>query len=170
MKRLFFSGVALSFAFLACSDNSSTATNSHQLSSNESRDINLTMGYCMHDDLGLLKEADSDELDKAYLVQDEDGYFQIMVPELSDYCGISAQFYSERMGDTLLIGYGSKIVQNGDETIDLGIAVTTCFCKKDHWFDIKTEDADAKYFKYKSRIFKIVNEPAPAKKPESSEN
>ncbi len=113
---------------------------------------------CLDDGLGgLAKRADSGELDKAYLTQDEDGNYQILVPELSDYCGIDAQFKSKRSGDTLEIWF------NLEEA-----AVTNCMCAKDHLFNIKADDADAKYFKYFSDVFKVTSEPAP-ERPEIEE-
>ena len=160
LGNVFIGCTALSLALTACGDKTSSGPGAIQLGAKTSGDVGLTVGKCLDNGLGLAKKADSDELDKAYLIQGSD-YCQIFVPQLGDYCGISAAFYSERLGDTLSIWYGSKVAQNGDKTIDVGVAVTSCFCVKDHWFDISCGDADAKYFKYSGEAFRIVDEPAP---------
>ena len=160
LGNVFIGCTALSLALTACGDKTSSGPGANQLGAKTSDDVALTMGKCLDNGLGLAKKADSDELDKAYLIQGSD-YCQIFVPQLGDYCGISAAFHSERLGDTLSIWYGSKVAQNGDKTVGVGVAVTSCFCVKDHWFDISCGDADAKYFKYSDHAFRIVDEPAP---------
>ena len=149
MKKFLLSSVALSLSFWACAENSSSDSGADQLGSRENREIGMTTGKCLDNGLGLAKRGDSDELDKAYLVQGSD-YCQIMVPALNDYCDVDAPFKSKRSGDTL------EIYFNLEEA-----AVTECMCMKDHWFDISCGDADAKYFKYSYDVFKIVDEPAP---------
>ena len=149
MKKFLLSSVALSLSFWACAENSSSDSGADQLGSRENREIGMTTGKCLDNGLGLAKRGDSDELDKAYLVQGSD-YCQIMVPALNDYCDVDAPFKSKRSGDTL------EIYFNLEEA-----AVTECMCIKDHWFDISCGDADAKYFKYSYDVFKIVDEPAP---------
>ena len=148
MKKFWVSCAALSFALAACSDNSSSDPNG-SVGSNASGGVDLTLGKCLDNGLGLVKKGDSDELDKAYLIQESDGC-QIMVPALNDYCDVDAPFKSKRSGDTLEIYF--KLEE---------AAVTSCMCMKDHWFDISCGDADAKYFKYSYDVFKIVDEPAP---------
>lgn len=148
MKSFLVSCAALSFALVACSDNSSSDPNGG-VGSNASGGVNLTLGKCLDNGLGLAKKGGSDELDKAYLIQEPDGC-QIMVPALGDYCGVYAKFKSRRLGDTLEIWYDRN-----------NAAVTSCYCEKDHWFDISCGDADAKYFKYSDHAFRIVDEPAP---------
>ncbi len=113
---------------------------------------------CLDNGLGVLyKKAGSDELDKAYLVEDSTGNNQILVPELNDYCGIMADFKSKRLGDTLEIWFDLE-----------DAAVTSCMCIKDHLFSIKSSDADAKYFKYSGDVFEVTSEPAP-ERPEIEE-
>ena len=148
MKRLV--GVAaVSLVLLACSGNSSSDSGENRFGAGGNRNIDMTTGTCLDYGWGLAKEAGSDELDKAYLIQGSD-YCQIFVPALGDYCGISAMFYSRRLGDTLEIWYDRN-----------NAAVTNCSCVKDHWFDISCGDADAKYFKYQDEAFRVVDEPAP---------
>jgi hypothetical protein len=108
---------------------------------------------CLDNGLGVLyKKAGSDELDKAYLVEDSTGNNQILVPELNDYCDIMADFKSKRLGDTLEIWFNLE-----------DAAVTSCMCIKDHLFSIKSSDADAKYFKYSGEVFAVTSEPAPVR-------
>lgn len=108
---------------------------------------------CLDNGLGVLyKKAGSDELDKAYLVEDSTGNNQILVPELNDYCDIMADFKSKRLGDTLEIWFDLE-----------DAAVTNCMCIKDHLFSIKSSDADAKYFKYSDDVFEVTSEPAPVR-------
>ena len=149
MKKVLAGCVTLSLALSACGDSTSSGGNTNLLSSANSKKINLTTGACLDNGLGLYKKGHADELDKAYLVQD-DGDYQIMVPALNDYCDIEVKFKSKRSGDTLEIYFNLE-----------DAAVTSCMCVKDHWFDIHAEDADAKYFKYSGDVFKVVDEPAP---------
>lgn len=149
MKKVLIGFAVLSLALLACSDNSSSGSDSNQFGAAGSKKTGLTTGKCLDNGLGLYKKSNSEELDKAYLVQD-DGDYQIMVPALNDYCDIIVKFKSKRSGDTLEIYFNLE-----------DAAVTSCVCSKDHWFDIKAEDADAKYFKYQGDVFRVVDEPAP---------
>lgn len=108
---------------------------------------------CLDNGLGTFaKKAGSDELNKAYLVEDSTGNNQILVPELNDYCDIMADFKSKRLGDTLEIWFNLE-----------DAAVTSCMCIKDHLFSIKSSDADAKYFKYSGDVFEVTSEPAPVR-------
>ena len=158
MKKGFVGVTALSFALLACGDDSSSGSNENLVPTG-SRKVNLEMvSKCLDGGLGgLAKKASSDELDKAYLIQDEDGNYQVLVPELNDYCDVDARFRSKRSGDTLEIWF------NLEEA-----AVTNCMCIKDHLFSIKSSDADAKYFKYSGDVFVVTSEPAP-ERPEIEE-
>ena len=149
LGNVFIGCAALSLALTACGDKTSSGPGANQLGAKTSGDVGLMVGKCLDNGLGLAKKADSDELDKAYLVQGSD-YCQIMVPALNDYCDVDAPFKSKRSGDSL------EIYFNLEEA-----AVTECMCMKDHWFDISCGDADAKYFKYSYDVFKIVDEPAP---------
>ena len=149
LGNVFIGCAALSLALTACGDKTSSGPGANQLGAKTSGDVGLMVGKCLDNGLGLAKKADSDELDKAYLVQGSD-YCQIMVPALNDYCDVDAPFKSKRSGDTL------EIYFNLEEA-----AVTECMCMKDHWFDISCGDADAKYFKYSYDVLKIVDEPAP---------
>lgn len=156
MKKVLIGFAVLSLAFLACSDNSSTSSNTNQYGSAGSKKVGLTTGVCLDNGLGLYKKSKSNELDKAYLVQD-DGNYQIMVPALNDYCDIMVKFKSKRSDDTLEIYFNLE-----------DAAVTDCVCLKDHWFNIKAEDADAKYFRYSGSLFRVVDEPAPVSELDSA--
>lgn len=150
MKKVLVGASALSLALLACGDDSSSGSNVSHVSAGSNR-VDLRMASkCLDNGLGgLAKREGSDELDKAYLSQDEDGNYQILVPELSDYCDIDARFKSKRSGDTLEIWFDLEEA-----------AVTECMCAKDHLFNIKADDADARYFKYSGDIFEVSSEPA----------
>ena len=153
MKKILMGVSAISLALLACSDDSSSNSNgNHALT--ESNRVDLQMASkCLDNGLGVLyKKAGSDELDKAYLVEDSTGNNQILVPELNDYCDIMADFKSKRLGDTLEIWFNLE-----------DAAVTSCMCIKDHLFSIKSSDADAKYFKYSGEVFAVTSEPAPVR-------
>ena len=159
MKKFLSCCAAFSFALLACGDDSSSDSNGNHVSAGSNKNVDLRMvSKCLDDGLGVLaKKAGSEELDKAYLTQDEDGNYQVLVPELNDYCDVDARFRSKRSGDTLEIWF------NLEEA-----AVTNCMCIKDHLFSIKSSDADAKYFKYSGDVFEITSEPAP-ERPEIEE-
>ena len=152
MKKVWVCCAALSLALLACGDDSSSNSDGNHASAGSNK-VELMLGQCLDNGLGVLyKKAGSDELDKAYLVEDSTGNNQILVPELNDYCGIMADFKSKRLGDTLEIWF------NLEEA-----AVTSCMCAKDHLFNIKADDADAKYFKYSGDVFKVTSEAAPVR-------
>jgi hypothetical protein len=153
MKKDWVCCAALSLALLACSDDSSSNSNgNHALTGSNRVDLQMA-SKCLDNGLGVLyKKAGSDELDKAYLVEDSTGNNQILVPELNDYCGIMADFKSKRLGDTLEIWFNLE-----------DAAVTSCMCIKDHLFSIKSSDADAKYFKYSGEVFAVTSEPAPVR-------
>ncbi|SMP55865.1 hypothetical protein [Fibrobacter sp. UWB10] len=152
MKKVWVCCAALSLALLACSDDSSSNSNGNHASAGSNK-VELMLGQCLDNGLGVLyKKAGSDELDKAYLVEDSTGNNQILVPELNDYCGIMADFKSKRLGDTLEIWFNLE-----------DAAVTSCMCIKDHLFSIKSSDADAKYFKYSGEVFAVTSEPAPVR-------
>ena len=172
MKRVWACCAAFSFALLACGDDSSSNssdTQGKQPASERSNKVELTLGKCLDHGLGVLyKKVDSEELDKAYLVEDSTGATQILVPELGDYCGIIAQFVSKRQGDTLSVWTEplKGIDEDGREFTLSG--ETSCSCIKDHWFTINADDADAKYFKYSGEVFEITSDPAP-ERPEIDE-
>ena len=154
MKNVLACCAAVSLAFFACADNSASNPNGNHVSAGSNKNVDLQMASkCLDDGLGVLyKKAGSDELDKAYLVEDSTGNNQILVPELNDYCDVDARFRSKRSGDTLEIWF------NLEEA-----AVTSCMCIKDHLFSIKSSDADAKYFKYSGEVFAVTSEPAPVR-------
>jgi hypothetical protein len=160
MKKVLVGLSALSLAFLACADNSASSPNGNHVSdvnhvsAGSNKNVDLQMASkCLDDGLGVLyKKAGSVELDKAYLVEDSTGANQILVPELNDYCDIMADFKSKRLGDTLEIWFDLEEA-----------AVTNCMCIKDHLFNIKSNDADAKYFKYSGEVFAVTSEPAPVR-------
>ena len=152
MKKVWVCCAALSLALLACGDDSSSHSDGNHASAGSNK-VELMLGQCLDNGLGVLyKKAGSDELDKAYLVEDSTGNNQILVPELNDYCGIMADFKSKRLGDTLEIWFNLE-----------DAAVTSCMCIKDHLFSIKSSDADAKYFKYSGDVFAVTSEPAPVR-------
>ena len=153
MKKILIGVSAISLALLACSDDSSSNSNgNHALTGSNRVDLQMA-SKCLDNGLGVLyKKAGSDELDKAYLVEDSTGNNQILVPELNDYCDIMADFKSKRLGDTLEIWFNLE-----------DAAVTNCMCIKDHLFSIKSSDADAKYFKYSGEVFAVTSEPAPVR-------
>lgn len=154
MRKVLVGASALSLIFLACAADSSSNSNGNHVSAGSNKNVDLRMtSKCLDNGLGVLaKKAGSEELDKAYLTQDEDGNYQILVPELNDYCDVDAHFKSKRSGDTLEIWF------NLEEA-----AVTNCMCIKDHLFSIKSNDADAKYFKYSGDVFAVTSEPAPVR-------
>lgn len=165
MKKVLVGVAALSLALLACGDDSSSNSSDDQGNqpvSGRSTKVELTLGKCLDHGLGVLyKKAETDELDKAYLVEDSTGATQILVPELGDYCSIAAQFVSKRQGDTLFVWTEplKGVDENGREFTMSG--VTSCSCIKDHWFTIDAADSDAKYFKYSGEVFEITSDPAP---------
>jgi len=103
MKKILIGVSAISLALLACSDDSSSNSNgNHALTGSNRVDLQMA-SKCLDNGLGVLyKKAGSDELDKAYLVEDSTGNNQILVPELNDYCDIMADFKSKRLGGNLV--------------------------------------------------------------------
>ena len=79
-----------------------------------------------------LAEASSEELPKAYILNDGEGHYQVMALKVRDYCLVEADLLTKRSGDTLQIEYDVH-------------SETTCTCYSDHWFDIEPENANVKF-------------------------
>ena len=79
-----------------------------------------------------LAEASSEELPKAYILNDGEGHYQVMALKVRDACLIEADLLTKRSGDTLQIEYDVH-------------SETTCTCYSDHWFDIEPENANVKF-------------------------
>ena len=70
MKRVWACCAALSLALLACGDDCSSNSDGNHASAGSNK-VELMLGQCLDHDLGVLyKKAETDELDKAYLVED----------------------------------------------------------------------------------------------------
>ena len=106
------------------------------------------LGACISPDakpLGLAKrlaqttdiaEATFGESPKAYLLNDGNGNYQVMILNVMDYCSVDAKLSTVRSSDTLEIKYG--VIKN----------VTECTCNNDHWFDIAPEDKTVKFIRF----------------------
>ena len=100
-----------------------------------------------------LAEASTEELPKAYILNDGEGHYQVMALKVRDACLIEADLLTKRSGDTLEIKYG--VINN----------VTECTCNSDHWFDIEPEDTDIKFVRFGGSFsevtYEISNGPVP---------
>lgn len=173
MKKILACSAALSLMLMACGDESSSnAPVSHgddsvlggfsSLQEPSSYNMSVKFKGCYEKPLARSSLLREESNSKAYLVRNEDGSYQVMVPELKDYCGYSQiKFYVERVADTLKVRYD--------------ILGTACMCFSDHWFDIEAEDADIKYFELtkscctagQKLLYEVVSEPIP-ERPSSS--
>lgn len=94
--------------------------------------------------------------DLAYLTNNEKVGYQIIIPDVSDRGHFTNhELNAERVGDTLR-------VSNDRDTI------LTWECYVYYTFNIPAEDADVKYLKYISHVYKVVPGPAPEKAPDTS--
>ena len=96
-----------------------------------------------------------EELPKAYMLYNSKGNYQVMLLNVSDYCIVDASVKTTRLGDTLKIEYGGIPNENGE----LSIAVSTCVCISDHWFDINAKDKDVKFIRFKEDTYEISGDP-----------
>ena len=94
----------------------------------------------------------SNELPKAYILNDGEGHYQVMALKVRDACLIEADLLTKRSGDTLQIDYG--VVHSE----------TTCSCYSDHWFDIEPENANVKFIQimfFNGTTYQVSDGPAP---------
>ena len=93
--------------------------------------------------------ATSEELPEAYLLNDGEGHYQVMLLNVNDYCSVIGSAKTTRSGDTLEIGYGD----NNN--------VTECMCNSDHWFDIEAVNRDVEYVRFSGKTYEVSNKPDP---------
>lgn len=140
---------------VACSDNSSVnGPENRQLGGgtavlDSTRNVSLKMGACNDHpyDNVLLKDASANP--KAYLITDENGAYQVVIPKLTDACGVGeVVFNNKRSLDTLILSYTVGVV-------------TDCMCITDHYFNIDPLDADIKFLKHWGIVYDVVPGPVP---------
>jgi uncharacterized protein (TIGR02145 family) len=100
--------------------------------------------------------AASEELPEAYLLNDGEGHYQVMLLNVNDYCSVIGSAKTTRSGDTLEIGYGD----NNN--------VTECMCNSDHWFDIEAVNRDVEYVRFSGKTYEVSDKPAP--EPSATQN
>ena len=154
MNKIISAGLLL--MIVACSDNSSVnGPENRPLGGGGSalldstRNVSLTMGACNDHpyDNVLLKDASANP--KAYLITDENGAYQVVIPKLTDACGVGeVVFNNKRSLDTLIISYTV-----GEST--------DCMCITDHYFNIDPLDADIKFLKHWGIVYDVVPGPVP---------
>ena len=99
-----------------------------------------------------IAEASSEELPKAYILNDGEGHYQVMALKVRDACLREADLLTKRSGDTLQIDYG--VVHSE----------TTCSCYSDHWFDIEPENANVKFIQimfFNGTTYQVSDGPVP---------
>ena len=94
-------------------------------------------------------DAASEELPEAYILNDGEGHYQVMLLNVNDYCAFDADLSTKRSGDTLDIEYG-----------DLK-HVTKCMCNSDHWFDIEAKNNDIEFVRFSGKTYEVSNKPDP---------
>ena len=153
MNKIIAAGLLL--MIVACSDNSSVnGPENRPLGGgtavlDSTRNVSLKMGACnVHPyDEVLLKDAS--ENPKAYLITDENGAYQVVIPNLTDACGVGeVVFNNQRSLDTLILSYTVGVV-------------TDCMCITDHYFNIDPLDADIKFLKHWGTVYDVVPGPIP---------
>ena len=153
MNKIIAAGLLL--MIVACSDNSSVnGPENRPLGGgtavlDSTRNVSLKMGACnVHPyDEVLLKDAS--ENSKAYLITDENGAYQVVIPNLTDACGVDeVVFNNQRSLDTLILSYTVGVV-------------TDCMCITDHYFNIDPLDADIKFLKHWGIVYDVVPGPVP---------
>ena len=101
-------------------------------------------------------EVSFGESPKAYILNDGEGHYQVMVLNVVDYCDVDAELSTVRSGDTLEIKYG--IIKN----------VTECTCNNDHWFDIAPENKTVKFIRFSGAFSEVTYEVSDGPVPEPS--
>ncbi|SHL54170.1 major paralogous domain-containing protein [Fibrobacter sp. UWEL] len=94
-------------------------------------------------------EDSSEELPKAYILQDGKGNYQVMILNVMDLCQVEADLLTKRSGDTLEIEYGEHHME------------TTCSCYSDHWFDIDANNKNVKFVRFSGITYEISEGSAP---------
>ena len=94
-------------------------------------------------------DAASEELPEAYILNDGEGHYQVMLLNVNDYCAVDADLSTKRSGDTLDIEYG--FINN----------VTECMCNSDHWFDIEAKNNDIEFVRFSGKTYEVSNKPDP---------
>ncbi len=95
--------------------------------------------------IATLAEATQEETPEAYMLSDGQGHYQVTLPNISDYCEVTANLSSQLSGDTLEVKYDFN-----DSSV-----VTKCICNSDHWFDIEPENKDIKFFRFSGTTYKV---------------
>lgn len=101
--------------------------------------------------------AASEELPEAYLLNDGEGHYQVMLLNVNDYCAVVGSAKTTRSGDTLEIAYGPLTDENGDDII----GESACMCNSDHWFDIEAKNNDIEFVRFSGKTYEVSNKPDP---------
>ena len=145
MKKFFACAAALSFALVACGDDSSSnAKGGEKGATLDGKEIAHT-GDC-----GVFTPSEGEG--EAFVIGSKDGGYQVLLPKMDYNVAVCYKCLYERSGDTLHIW-------DSDTTRES----LNWFCTTDIWFDISDADTDVKYFKYEDTVFQIVEGPAPGK-------
>lgn len=67
----------------------------------------------------------------------------LAIPDVDDYCSVTATINYEYSGDTLSISYGDDMI------------VSKCMCTSTHYFDVATEYREANYINFKGQVYEI---------------
>ena len=156
--------ICVAALFFACSDSSNGAGTTE----NENTATAFKLGVCVgspFDDMFDVEngkalarkiftaadnvESASEDLPKAYIVQDSAGNDQVMILKVSDYCDVDASLVYRRSGDTLTLDYGEIY------------GAANCMCYSDHWFNLPAKYRDIKYFRFDGIVYEIDLGPAP---------
>ena len=108
--------------------------------------------------------AASEELPEAYLLNDGEGHYQVMLLNVNDYCSVVGSAKTTRSGDTLEIAYGPLTDENGADII----GESACTCNSDHWFDIEAVNRDVEYVRFSGKTYEVSDKPAP--EPSATQN
>ena len=147
---------AMMLMLVACSDNSSVNGPANGSLGgggtavlDSTRNVSLKMGACNGHPYDNVMLKDASESPKAYLITDENGAYQVVIPNLTDACGVGeVVFNNQRSLDTLILSYTVGVV-------------TDCMCITDHYFNIDPLDADIKFLKHWGTVYDVVPGPVP---------
>lgn len=104
----------------------------------------IQLGKCINhldDKAQVLMKANLEEV--VATITPKDGAYELMIPDVSDYCEVEAEVIYRLVNDTLYVSYG-----------EIGMA-TKCLCNADHYFKIGSEFTGAKYTAFGGQVFKI---------------
>lgn len=173
MNRFFFHVIFFFMAiFLSCCSSGSGSngtTNSEMYNGNSSlysEPVKVRMEGCKENGISILAKETAEDNDEKIdtnifeehrhaemfcdtLYDDKPMFCTLAIPDVDDYCSVTATINYEYSGDTLSISYGDDMI------------VSKCICTSTHYFDVATEYREANYVNFKGQVYEIFGSSLP---------